>query len=105
MRIEVEEANPLSEGAMRPYRVLHVLDHSLPIVSGYSVRSRSLISAQAALGFEPSVLTGPRHEVEDANSLDTAFDGVSYRRTKISDGGLRSRLARSNTPILRDIAI
>ena len=41
-------------------KILHVLDHSLPIGSGYSYRSRSVIRCQQRLRLDPSVLTSPK---------------------------------------------
>ena len=31
-------------------RILHVLDHSLPLHSGYTFRTRAILKAQAAMG-------------------------------------------------------
>ena len=39
-----------SSDEQEKYRVLHVLDHSMPLLSGYSVRSHSLITAQKHIG-------------------------------------------------------
>ena len=49
-------------------KVLHVLDHSLPIVSGYSVRSRSIVAFQARLGLEPVVLTSAKQGASSADA-------------------------------------
>jgi hypothetical protein len=35
-------------------KVLHVLDHSLPLFSGYSFRSQSIVRFQRALGITPA---------------------------------------------------
>jgi len=45
-------------------RVLHVLDHSAPLQSGYVSRTLGILRAQAALGVEPVALTSPRHGAE-----------------------------------------
>ncbi len=45
-------------------RVLHVLDHSAPLQSGYVSRTLGILRAQAALGIEPVALTSPRHGAE-----------------------------------------
>jgi len=45
-------------------KILHVLDHSLPLHSGYTFRSQSLFRAQRAMGYEPVVLTSPKHEAD-----------------------------------------
>jgi hypothetical protein len=41
-------------------RVLHVLDHSLPLHSGYTFRTRAIMTAQAASGLEVRGITGQR---------------------------------------------
>ena len=43
-------------------RTLHVLDHSLPLHSGYSFRSQAILRAQRKRGWEPVALTSPKHE-------------------------------------------
>ncbi len=42
-------------------RILHVLDHSLPLHSGYTFRTRAILKAQQARGWEVACLTGARH--------------------------------------------
>lgn len=46
--------------ANRPLRVLHVLDHSLPLHSGYTFRTIEILSRQRALGWETFQLTSPK---------------------------------------------
>jgi PEP-CTERM/exosortase A-associated glycosyltransferase len=70
--------------------VLHVLDHSWPVLSGYAVRSRNLISAQRRAGETIMALTGPLHELDDSTAADLVLDDVRYIRTPI-----RGRLART----------
>lgn len=87
-----------------PYRVLHVLDHSWPVLSGYSVRSRYLATAQMQAGHLPNVVTSPLHQLDDPKACDTAVDGVPYSRTPLVDG--ISRLAISKRwPIVREAAV
>jgi PEP-CTERM/exosortase A-associated glycosyltransferase len=59
-------------------RVLHVLDHSLPYFSGYAFRSDYIIRTQRRLGFEPIVLTSPKHE-DFAGKTETMGD-VEFHR-------------------------
>jgi beta-lactamase class D len=40
---------------------LHVLDHSLPMHSGYTFRTRAILRAQRAKGWEVRGITGHRH--------------------------------------------
>ncbi|HZF43084.1 MAG TPA: TIGR04063 family PEP-CTERM/XrtA system glycosyltransferase [Sphingomonadaceae bacterium] len=41
-------------------RILHVLDHSLPLHSGYTFRTRAIMKAQVARGWDVAGLTGVR---------------------------------------------
>jgi len=66
-------------------RVLHVLDHSLPLHSGYTFRTRAILKAQEAAGLEVRGLTGMRHETQIADkSVKGAIeviDGLTFHRT------------------------
>jgi len=42
-------------------RVLHILDHSLPLQSGYVYRTLGIINQQRVLGWEPILLTSGKH--------------------------------------------
>jgi len=75
-------------------RVLHVLDHSWPVLSGYSIRSRNLITAQHRLGQPILVVTGPLHQLDDPEASDIVLDGVDYRRTTVTGALSRSALKR-----------
>jgi PEP-CTERM/exosortase A-associated glycosyltransferase len=73
-------------------RILHVLDHSTPILSGYTYRTLSILREQRRLGWETAHVTGPKHaapsDVED-------FEGFRFFRTAPRNG-LPSKL-----PLLR----
>jgi PEP-CTERM/exosortase A-associated glycosyltransferase len=86
------------------FRVLHVLDHSWPVLDGYSQRSRSVLSAQAHLGFRPSVLTSPLHQSDDPSASDTSVDGIRYFRTYVPRG-LGGSAIRAGWPILREMNV
>lgn len=60
-------------------KVLHVLDHSVPLFSGYSFRSLSIARAQRAMGLQPVILTSPKHGSlkDDREELE----GTCYYRT------------------------
>lgn len=66
-------------------RVLHVLDHSLPLHSGYTFRTRAIMTAQAASGLEVRGITGLRHEAE--GPLAEVADGLLFHRTTGDAGG------------------
>jgi PEP-CTERM/exosortase A-associated glycosyltransferase len=60
-------------------RILHVLDHGLPLQSGYSFRTRAIVKAQIERGWEPACLTGPRHDADDVGP--ETVDGITFHRT------------------------
>lgn len=70
-------------------KVLHILDHSLPVLSGYSTRSWNIVSFQRALGLEPVVLTSPKHPV--AAPAREVIDGIVHHRSTDA-GGRTGRL-------------
>jgi PEP-CTERM/exosortase A-associated glycosyltransferase len=61
-------------------RILHVLDHSLPLHSGYTFRTRAILKAQIARGWEVAAVTGPRHGVARVNV--EVVDGLDFYRTE-----------------------
>lgn len=77
--------------------ILHVFDHSLPLHSGYSFRSRSIIREQRALGWRTAHLTGPKHHL--AYRPREEVDGLLFHRTPPARG-LAARL-----PALRHVAL
>ncbi len=59
-------------------RILHVLDHSLPLHSGYTFRTRALLKAQQAQGWDVRGITGNRHIAE--GPLQETVDGLTFHR-------------------------
>jgi PEP-CTERM/exosortase A-associated glycosyltransferase len=84
--------------------VLHVLDHSWPVMSGYAIRSRNLISAQHRIGQSVRVVTGPLHEIDDSAASDVVLDGVQYLRTPIK-GRLAKAALHKRWPFLREYEV
>ncbi|HEY0412960.1 MAG TPA: TIGR04063 family PEP-CTERM/XrtA system glycosyltransferase [Allosphingosinicella sp.] len=60
-------------------RILHVLDHSLPLHSGYTFRTRAIVTAQQARGLEVACLTGARQG--NAGADPEIVDGITFYRT------------------------
>jgi len=60
-------------------RILHVLDHGLPLHSGYTFRTRAIVKAQLALGWEVACLTGVRHSAPGPDP--EIVDGITFYRT------------------------
>ncbi len=55
-------------------RILHILDHSIPLHSGYTFRTRAILQHQRALGWETFHLTSPKQgkvsaAVEEVDNL------------------------------------
>ncbi|MGE3690382.1 MAG: TIGR04063 family PEP-CTERM/XrtA system glycosyltransferase [Novosphingobium sp.] len=61
-------------------RVLHILDHSLPLHSGYTFRTRAILRAQQAMGLEVQAITGLRHTAGGPDSED--IEGLCFHRTR-----------------------
>lgn len=65
-------------------RILHVLDHSLPLHSGYTFRTLALLREQRTLGWETMHLTTPKQGA--GTSLQEEVDGWVFHRTPSLDG-------------------
>ena len=61
-------------------RILHVLDHGLPLQSGYTFRTRAILKAQEARGWTVAAVTGVRHIAPDAPASQVV-DGIGFYRT------------------------
>lgn len=66
-------------------RVLHILDHSIPLHSGYSFRTLAILKAQRELGWETLHLTSPKQGPVAADTEEV--DGWQFFRTP-APGGL-----------------
>jgi len=60
-------------------RVLHILDHGLPLHSGYAFRTRAILKAQIARGWKVAAVTGPRHG--ESAEAEEEIDGLRFFRT------------------------
>jgi len=65
-------------------RVLHVLDHSLPLHSGYAFRTLAILNEQRRLGWETLQLTSPKQGACKTSSEEV--DGWCFQRTPSSEG-------------------
>ncbi|MEZ5709403.1 MAG: glycosyltransferase, exosortase A system-associated [Blastomonas sp.] len=64
-------------------RILHILDHGLPLHSGYAFRTRAIMKAQLAAGLEVAGITSQRHQASggsDESEIETV-DGLDFFRT------------------------
>lgn len=65
-------------------RILHILDHSLPLHSGYSFRTASILCEQRALGWETFHLTTPKQGPDTVD--EEVADGWTFHRTRYAPG-------------------
>ena len=69
-------------------RILHVLDHSLPLHSGYTFRTRAILKAQEGAGLEVRGVTSQRHQLEAPTSeAFETVDGLTFYRTPDAPSG------------------
>lgn len=62
-------------------KILHILDHSIPLHSGYTFRTRAILEQQKALGWETYHLTGPKHnQVAKPEAREEVIDGLKFYR-------------------------
>ena len=59
--------------------VLHILDHSIPLHSGYTFRTLAILREQRRLGWQTFHLTSPKHTATRA--LEETVDGWHFHRT------------------------
>jgi len=68
-------------------RVLHVLDHSIPLHSGYTFRTLAILREQRRMGWETFHLTSPKHSA--SSGPEDTVDGWHFYRTPPSEGSTR----------------
>ncbi len=78
-------------------RILHVLDHSIPLHSGYTFRTRSILQAQRARGWQTFHITSPKQGA--CAALQETVDGLEFYRTPPANGAL------SRLPVLNQVAV
>lgn len=78
-------------------RILHILDHSLPLHSGYTFRTLSILKAQRAMGWETFHVTGEKQA--SGEQLEETVDDWKFFRTP-KDGRYLNRF-----PVLNQVAV
>ena len=72
-------------------RILHVLDHGLPLHSGYTFRTLSILREQRRLGWDTVQLTTPKQG--PGTALEEEVDGWRFARTpSVAGAGLVSQM-------------
>ncbi len=63
-------------------KILHILDHSIPLHSGYTFRTRAILEQQKAMGWETCHLTGPKHnQIAKPETREEIIDGLKFYRS------------------------
>ena len=76
-------------------RLLHVLDHSLPLQSGYVVRTLGILGAQRGFGWDTLHLTTPRNN--GGVPQEETVDGWTFHRTG------KPVLPAARLPVMREM--
>ena len=84
-------------------RVLHILDHSLPLQSGYTFRTRAILKSQQAAGMEVRSITGQRHSA-DGPDVEEVDGLIFHRTTGMSSGPVGMREWREISAFAEAIA-
>jgi PEP-CTERM/exosortase A-associated glycosyltransferase len=64
-------------------KLLHILDHSIPLQSGYTFRTKAILEQQRKMGWETSHVTSTKHKI--AEQSEEKIDGlIFYRSRKIN---------------------
>jgi PEP-CTERM/exosortase A-associated glycosyltransferase len=83
-------------------RILHVLDHSIPLHSGYAFRTRAILKEQQRLGWETFHLTSPKHQ--GARTGEEEIDGLHFYRTNVPPAGWRKLPLLDQWSVVHDTA-
>lgn len=78
-------------------KILHILDHSIPLHSGYTFRTRSILKQQRAMGWETEHVTSGKHTAESP-STEKVEEFLFYRTP------LKSSMM-DKLPLLNQLAI
>ncbi|MFZ1827432.1 MAG: TIGR04063 family PEP-CTERM/XrtA system glycosyltransferase [Candidatus Competibacteraceae bacterium] len=78
-------------------RILHILNHSLPLHSGYTFRTAAILREQQRLGWETFHLTGAKQGPVAA--LEETADGLHFFRTPVEIA------AWARWPVLNQVAV
>jgi PEP-CTERM/exosortase A-associated glycosyltransferase len=65
-------------------KILHILDHSIPLHSGYTFRTRAILAHQRALGWETAHVTSAKHTAPGPPVEEV--DGLRFYRTRMGTG-------------------
>ncbi len=82
-------------------RVLHILDHSIPLHSGYAFRSGAIIEQQRARGWDTAQITSAKHRPPAAP--EETVDGLHFYRTNPGRGALARLPLLNQMEVIRSL--
>lgn len=82
-------------------KILHILDHSIPLQSGYTFRTRNILREQRKLGWETCHVTGLKHKAESA--LEEVVDDLKFYRTPDHNSALASLPLINQVEVVRTL--
>lgn len=86
-----------------PLKVLHVLDHSVPLHSGYAFRTLAILREQRKLGWRTLQVTTPKHGASAADEEEV--EGFTFLRTRHDGrGGLVGQMLATRRRLAEAIA-
>ena len=85
-------------------KILHVFDHSIPLHSGYTFRSRAILREQRKMGWETAQVTSAKHAAELAaqgkeTPLEEDVEGLHFYRVALPTGIL------SRLPVFNQLSV
>ncbi len=84
--------------------ILHVLDHSIPLHSGYTFRSRSIFQHQRLLGWQTDHITSTKHaDAVGTQPDEETVEGLHFFRTQLQSHWLHKLPVLSQYAVIRDL--
>src|SRR5512145_576908 len=81
-------------------KVLHLLDHSVPLHSGYTFRTLAILKEQRRLGWHTVQLTSSKHYGATADEEDA--EGFHFYRTRVPADGWRTKPILNQWAVIHD---
>lgn len=86
----------LTSNLIKSMKILHIFDHSIPLHSGYTFRSRAILEQQRARGWQTEHITSAKHgQASKSDELEQEVDGFHFYRTP-QPRGLMAKLPGFN---------
>jgi len=83
-------------------KILHVFDHSIPLHSGYTFRSRAILEHQRRLGWQTAHVTSAKHR--GSGVAEETVDGLHFYRTPPARGLVAKLPVLNQWAVVRGLA-